>query len=543
MDPLWILVAFILGFAVNRVGLPPLVGYLIAGFVLQALEVEGGATLEKIADLGVTLLLFSIGLKLRLRSLAKPEIWAGASIHMLVTVIVFAAGIYALGLSGLSVFSALDFKLSLMIAFALSFSSTVFAVKVLEERGEMSSLHGRISIGILIMQDIFAVLFLTFSTGKIPSPWAIALVGGLLIARPLLLAILDRVGHRELLLLFSVFLALGLGAGGFESVGLKPDLGALIVGILVASHSKAGEMAKTLLSFKDLFLVGFFLSIGLSGTPTLQAIGIGGLLTIGVIFKTALFFLLLTRFKLRARTSLLASFSLANYSEFGLLIATTGFKNGWIGSEWLIILAIALSVTLILASPLNSFVHSIYSRFSERLKPFETKTRLAEDQPLDPGDAEIAIFGMGRIGTGAYDDMRRRHGEVVIGVDFDEETVKKNLEAGRKVILGDPTDHDFWAKTRQGGEKIQMVLLTMPEHTANMTAVAQLTEMKFAGSMAATAKFDDEVEKLKEAGVHAVFNLYAEAGFGFAEHVCEAIDARAESKEFMNSEGGMRNAE
>jgi predicted Kef-type K+ transport protein len=524
MDPLWILVAFILGFAVNRVGLPPLVGYLIAGFVLQALGVEGGATLEKIADLGVTLLLFSIGLKLRLRSLAKPEIWAGASIHMLLTVIVFATGIYALGLSGLSVFSALDFKLSLMIAFALSFSSTVFAVKVLEERGEMSSLHGRISIGILIMQDIFAVLFLTFSTGKIPSPWAIALAGGLLIARPLLLAILDRVGHRELLLLFSVFLALGLGAGGFESVGLKPDLGALIVGILVASHSKAGEMAKTLLSFKDLFLVGFFLSIGLSGIPTWQAIGIGGLLTVGVIFKVVLFFLLLTRFKLRARTSLLASFSLASYSEFGLLIATTGFRSGWIGSEWLIILAIALSITLILASPLNSFVLSIYSRFSERLKPFETQTRRVEDQPLDPGDAEIAIFGMGRVGTGAYDDMRRRHGEVVIGIDFDEETVERHLEAGRKVILGDPTDHDFWAKSRQGEKKIQMVLLTLPEHAANMTAVAQLTEMKFTGSMAATAKFDDEVEELKEAGVHAVFNLYAEAGYGFAEHVCQSLD-------------------
>jgi Trk K+ transport system NAD-binding subunit len=191
-----------------------------------------------------------------------------------------------------------------------------------------------------------------------------------------------------------------------------------------------------------------------------------------------------------------------------------------------------------LASPLNSFVHSIYSRFSDRLKPFETKTRLAEDQPLDPGNAEIAIFGMGRIGTGAYDDMRRRHGEVVIGVDFDEETVKKHLEAGRKIILGDPTDHDFWAKTRQGGEKIQIVLLTLPEHTANMTAVALLTEMKFAGSIAATAKFDDEVEELKEAGVHAVFNLYAEAGYGFAEHVCEAIEAKAEGKELMSSASG-----
>lgn len=102
MDPLWILVAFILGFAVYRVGLPPLVGYLIAGFVLQALGVEGGDTLERIADLGIMLLLFSIGLKLRLRSLLKPEIWAGASIHMVVTIIVFGAGIYALSLSGLS---------------------------------------------------------------------------------------------------------------------------------------------------------------------------------------------------------------------------------------------------------------------------------------------------------------------------------------------------------------------------------------------------------------------------------------------------------
>ncbi len=528
MDPLWILVAFVLGFAVNRVGLPPLVGYLIAGFVLQALGVEGGGTLEKIADLGVILLLFSIGLKLQLRSLAKPEIWAGASIHMTVTVIIFAVGIYALGLSGFPLFSALDFRLSLLIAFALSFSSTVFAVKVLEERGEMASLHGRISIGILIMQDIFAVLFLTFSTGKIPSPWAILLVGGLLIARPLLFAILSRVGHRELVLLFSVFLALGLGAGGFDAVGLKPDLGALIVGVLVAGHPKAEEMAKSLLSFKDLFLVGFFLSIGLSGAPTLQAVGISGMLTVGVIFKVLLFFLLLTRFKLRARTSLLASFSLANYSEFGLLVASTGFKIGWIGSEWLIILAITLSMTLVLASPLNTFVHTIYSRFSERLKSFETKTRLAEDRPIDTGNAEIAVFGMGRVGTSAYDDMRRRHGEVVVGVDFDDDIVKKHLESGRRVIRGDPTDHDFWARARQAGEKLQMVLLTLPEHTANMIAVDQLNDMKFAGSIAATAKFDDEVEELKAAGAQAVFNLYAEAGFGLAEHVCQTIDDRSE---------------
>ena len=83
-------------------------------------------------------------------------------------------------------------------------------------------------------------------------------------------------------------------------------------------------------------------------------------------------------------------------------------------------------------------------------------------QNVRMGDVEIAIFGMGRVGTGAYDDMRRRHGEVVIGFDFDEETVKKHFEAGRKVILGDPTDHDFWAKIHRGREKIQMVMLTLP---------------------------------------------------------------------------------
>ncbi|MCP3944272.1 MAG: cation:proton antiporter [Desulfobacteraceae bacterium] len=525
MDPLWILVAFILGFVVNRVGLPPLVGYLIAGFVLKAFGVEGGETLEKIADLGVTLLLFSIGLKLRLRTLVKPEIWAGASIHMMVTVIFFGGGIYTLSLLRLPVFDTLDFRLSLLMAFALSFCSTVFAVKVLEERGDMSSLHGRVSIGILIMQDIFAVLFLTFSTGQIPSPWAIALVCGLLIARPGLFAILNRVGHRELLLLFSIFLALGLGTGGFGYVGLKPDLGALFIGILVADHPKAKEMAKELLNFKDLFLVGFFLSIGLAGVPSLQAVGLGGLLAVGVIFKVVFFFFLLTRFKLRVRTSLLTSFCLANYSEFGLLVATTSFKNGWIVSEWLTIIAISLSITLVLASPMNTYAHSIYSRLSRRLKSFETKMRLAEDQPIDSGDAEIAIFGMGRVGIGVYDDMHRRYGEVVIGIDFDEEIVQKQIAAGRNVICGDPTDYDFWVKSSQDKGKIQTVLLTLPEHAANMTAVSLLTELKYTGSIAATVKFDDEVEALKDAGAHTVFNLYTEAGYGFAKHVYEIVDS------------------
>ncbi len=527
MDPVWLLVAFILGFAAYRVGLPPLVGYLIAGFVLQAFGVEGGETLEQIADLGVMLLLFTIGLKLKIRSLLKPEIWAGASIHMLVTVAVFGTAIFGLSVIGLSLFDALDFKLSLMVAFALSFSSTVFAVKVLEDKGDMTSLHGRTAIGVLIMQDIFAVLFLTFSTGKIPSPWAIALIAGLLLAKPLLFAVLSRVGHRELVLLFSVFLALGLGAAGFELVGLKPDLGALVLGVLVAGHPKTGEMSDTLLSFKDLFLVGFFLNIGLAGAPTLQALSLAVVLTLLVAFKVALFFFLFTRFKLRARTSLLTAFNLANYSEFGLLVGSIGVRNDWIAGEWLTVLAIALSISFIAASPLNTSAHALFDRWAGRLRTFQSRTRHPDDQPIDPGDAQVAVFGMGRVGTAAYDEMRARQGDVVIGVDFDREVVENHRAAGRNVIRGDATDIDFWARTRMSAQKgnVSLVMLAMPDHAANLQAARELQADEFGGIIAATAQFDDQIAELKAAGVHGAFNFYAEAGHGFAEHVCRSFEA------------------
>jgi len=257
-----------------------------------------------------------------------------------------------LSLAGLPLLTSLDFKLSLLIAFALSFSSTVFAVKVLEENGEMGAMHGRVAIGILIMEDLFAVIFLAIAAGKIPTLWALTLLA-LIPLRPLLMAMMDRSGHGELLVLFGLLMAV-VGAEGFELVGVKGDLGALILGMLLATHPKAGELANSLLGFKDLFLVGFFLTIGLAGTPSLAAVGLAALLAVLVTFKVALFFVLLTRFKLRARTAVLSSLNLANYSEFGLIVVAIAVSNGWIGSEWLVIIAIALSITFVLASSLNT---------------------------------------------------------------------------------------------------------------------------------------------------------------------------------------------
>ncbi len=525
MEPTWILVAFILGFIAYRLKLPPMLGYLVAGFALQPFGVEGTDMLDNIADLGIIILLFTIGLKLQVKSLFKPEIWAGATGHMAVTVVLFGFLIFGLSSLAFSAFSGLDFNICMLLAFALSFSSTVFAVKVLEEKGEMSSLHGRVAIGVLIMQDIFAVVFLTLTTGKVPSLWAIPLVIGLVLCRPILHKILNKVGHRELLLLFSVFLALGLGAGLFEKVQLKPDLGALILGMLIAGHPKASEMSDSLLSFKDLFLVGFFLDIGLAGTPTLQSLGIAGLLLLAIPFKVALFFYLFTKFKLRTRTAILTAFALANYSEFGLLVGSIGVSNGWLDTSWLTTLAIALSLSFLAASPLNRYAHQIYERYSNKLKRYETEERHPNDQPLDTGNAQIVVFGMGRVGSAAYDSMRERYGNIVIGVDQQKIKVTEHLNAGRNVLHGDAKDIDFWARikmTKRENNPIKLVMLAMPDHNANMQAITELSKAEFTGMIAATAQFDDEVDELKQAGATA-FNFYAEAGYGFANHTSKAF--------------------
>jgi hypothetical protein len=242
-------------------------------------------------------------------------------------------------------------------------------------------------------------------------------------------------------------------------------------------------------------------------------------------FKVALFFVLLTRFRLRARTAILASLSLANYSEFGLIVGAIAAANGWIGTEWLVTIAIALSITFVLAAPLNTHADRIYRRFAHVLKRFETRTRHPTDAPIDAGDAEIAVFGMGRVGTCAYDAMLERYGEVVMGVDFDHESVQRHQDVGRQVVFGDPTDPDFWARAWPAG-KMRLTLLTMPKQQANLAAARQIRSKGYTGLIAATAFFDDEIPDLEAAGVDAAFNFYNEAGLGFAEHANELLEKR-----------------
>ena len=517
MDAVLLAVAFFFGLIAQHFRLPPLVGFLVSGFVLQAFGQRGGESLGLIADLGVTLMLFTIGVKLRVRTLARPEIWGGTSVHTLAVVLVFALVLLGVGtLVGQA--AGMTWQAALLLAFALSFSSTVFAVKSLDESGDMGAMHGRVAIGILIMQDILAVLFLTFSTGKIPSMWALPLLAALLLGRKVIRSLISRSGHGEMVTLCGLFLALFLGAKGFDSVGLKADLGALFVGVLVGSHPKAKEVGKSLMGLTDLLLVGFFLQIGLNGAISLQGALWALLLVVLLPLKSIAFFGILTRFRLRARTSWMAGLNLSTYSEFGLIVMALGVAKGWLPAEWLVAMALALSLSILIVSPLCRRAEELYDPISDFLKRFETKGRHPDDLPIRTNGERIAIFGMGRMGLSAYQSLSGRFPGQVIGFDRDPAAVEIHLLADRNVMLADATDSDFWERVSVR-DNIDLVVLAMPKHTSNVHAARTLRRHGFPGVVTATGKFDDEVRELREMGLDTAFNIYSEAGSGFADHV------------------------
>ena len=510
----WVALAFAFGFLASQIGLPPLVGFLIAGFMLGSFGVTSSDTLDRLADLGITILLFTVGLKLNPASLIRPQIWTVTLIHTTVVTIGASLFVFCLAILGIPLFAGLGLGAALALGFALSFSSTVFAVSTLEAAGEVKSMRGRIAVGILIIQDLFAVVFLAASTGKLPALWAPALLG-LFFLRPVLINVLKRVGHGELMILFGLVLAMG-GAELFELAGIKGDLGALALGVLISGHPRTDELAKSMFGFRELFLVGFFLSVGLVGDLSLPAILVGLALVPLVLAKGALFLFLMTRFRLRSRTSLLASLTLGNYSEFGLIVAAVAVSNLWLGPEWLTVLAVALSASFALAAPLVSADDWLYSRFRDSWLRFQREPRLPDDRYLDTQSARIAVFGMGRVGTGAYDAMRARFGDTVVGVDFNHKEVLRLKDAGRNVLHGDPSDADFWEKVDRN-HQIDLVMLALPRLSANLDALAQLQRIGYSGRVTATARHFGEEELLLENGATAVFNIYNEAGAGFAD--------------------------
>jgi glutathione-regulated potassium-efflux system ancillary protein KefC len=520
MDYLWVSVAFACGFLVRQINLPPLIGYLAAGFGLHALGFEPDTALAELSDLGISLLLFTIGLKLNIRNLIKPEVWAGAMGHMVIIVVLTTINCLLLGYFGLTYFADLDWTSAALVGFAVSFSSTVCAVKILEERGEMSSRHGQVAIGILIVQDIAAVVFMSLAAGVSPSWWALGLFF-LPLARPLIIRVLQRCGHGELLPLAGFFLAV---AGGelFELVGLKADFGVLVIAVLLSGQAKANELAKSMLAFKDLFLIGFFLSIGFTALPTTDMLVIALIMAVSLPVKAGLFFVWLTRLKLRTRSAFLATLSLANYSEFGLIVCSVSVAYGMLAEEWLVIMALAVAFSVIISSAVNVSAHKIYGRWREYLGHFERTVRLQEDEFSQPGEAVVLVIGMGRVGTGAYDMFRQNLEKKVCGIEVDRDKVSAHCQKGRHVIAADAEDPEFWEHINL--RNIELVMLSMPNYLDILEVVKQLQSANYTGKTAGIARYEDERHKLLASGIDVVFDFYMEAGAGFADQSLQMLD-------------------
>lgn len=518
MLAVWIAVAFALGLLARQLGLPPLVGFLGAGFLLNAAGVDRIPGLPEIAHLGVLLLLFSVGLKLRIQHLVRTEVWGVALLQFGVAVAICLVA----WLAG----SVLSLPVVLVLAGTLSFSSTVLAAKILEERKEIRGFHGRVAIGILIVQDVIAIAILGVNDNRALT-WTAALALFLPLAQPLLRKLLDMAGHGELLVLLGGVLAIGLGGYGFEAIGLSGELGALLIGMLLANHPRAVELSDSLWSLKELFLVGFFLTIGLTGLPTWHTLGLAAIPIAVLPLKVLLYFFLLLAFGLSARTGFLAGLSLATYSEFGLIVMAGAVERELVPAEWLVATAIAVAVSFAVAAPANRYAHDIYAALERLLRFFERDSRHPDDEPVSLGSAEVVVVGMGRVGTGAYQHAKDI-GKKVVGLDSDMAKVKRHLDEGRRVVYADAEDPLLWHRLRL--DKVKVIMLAVPDLEAKVVASEQLRRRGYGGLISATYVWAEERQPILAAGANVTYNYFAEAGVGLANDTFEALAPEGKSR-------------
>lgn len=511
--------AFFFGLAVREVGLPPLVGFLAAGFAINllgpslGLPEETGEILHHIAHLGVLMLLFTVGLKLKLKQIARPEVVGGALLHFAVSVIVVAPGARLL--------MGLDWDDALLLAIALAFSSTVLAAKLLEAKRELGAFHGRTAIGILIVQDVLALVVLGAWSGQTPNGWAL-LAFGLPLLRPVLHRLLDFAGNDELLVLMGMMLSLVIGGMGFEAMGLSSEIGALAMGVILSTHRRAKELSQSLWALKEVFLVGFFLQIGLAGLPDARALAFAAVAGLLLPLKGALFFLLLVRLGLRARSSFLAALSLSAYSEFGLIVAAG------IAPQFLAPLAIAVTVSFVVAAPLNRAAHPLFERHEARLRRFERSTVHPDEQPRSLGDADVLVLGMGRTGTAAYEQLSAL-GLRPVGIDADPYRAQGHQKSNRRVLFADAEDVNFWREVSLGG--LRAVVIAMDNLEAKLIAARSLRRCGFSGPIVSQALHEEHQGLIRAAGADVTYLTMTQAGIGLADRASRAIEGAQEPVE------------
>ena len=515
--------AWVLGVLAQLVGQPVILAYLVAGFVLGPAclgLVRSEETIATISELGLIFLLFMIGLEIDLKKIIR----SGSSI--LVGAAVQIAGCT---LIGVGLFSALGLKLggghwdALYIGVAAALSSTVIIVKVLYDKRELDTLPGRITLGILVLQDLFVILFLAIqpslndlqasvvalSLGRV----ALLVATAAVVSRFLLPALFYRIARLpELVLVGALAWCLFMGQLA-EELSLSREMGALVAGVSLSTFPYALDVAAKVTSLRDFFVTLFFVGVGLTiPVPELSALLFAGGLCLFVVasrFLTVVPTLLVLRQGFRA--SLLPALNLSQLSEFSLVLLQLGVASGQIGAET----KTAASVAFVVLAAVSTFAIGRSDAIvrtllvgMKRLGLRDLDGRAAEDGESHAG-ARIMLLGFFRTASSFIADVEANRPELlheIAVVDFNPVVFQTLNARGLKVIYGDIAQRD--TLVHAGAAQAEVLICTVPDFllkgTTNERLIRQLRAINPTATIVAPADLVTDVEALYQAGADYV---------------------------------------
>ncbi|KFI08507.1 cation:proton antiporter [Massilia sp. BSC265] len=527
---------------------PMIVSYIATG-ILAGQSVLGIVhstdSIATLAELGVVVLLFLVGLKLDLHLVRTL---GGVSLATGLGQVFFTSAIGFLICLGLG----LDTVTSLYIAVALTFSSTIIIVKLLSDKKEVDSLHGRIAIGFLIVQDLVVVLAMmalsAFGIGSATggggeeSAWlrigqvvaaGLAMLGATgLFIRYLATPLVGRIAHSpELLITFALGWAALLAALG-DYLGFGKELGGLLAGVSLASTPYREAVVARLSSLRDFLLLFFFialgsqLELGLLGAQIPSAL----LLSLFVLVGNPLIVLaIMGRMGYRKRTGFLAGLTVAQISEFSLIFMAMGMAMGHVDADALGLVTLVGLVTIALSVYMITWSHELYRRLEPFLGPFERKVpeREAAPAPDAPQSAyDVILFGIGRYGSAIAQRLRTK-GVRLLAVDFNPDELRRWHAAGYDAVYGDACDEESVASLPLGSAA--WVVSALPQHELGLThedprlvLMNALKRQGYTGKVAISTQREQDVELLRSKGADLVFLPFQDAAERAVDSMCQA---------------------
>jgi Kef-type K+ transport system membrane component KefB len=511
------------------------VGVLAGPAVLNIARSE--EPIDMLADLGIAVLLFLVGLKLDLgliRTLGPVAVMTGLGQVIFTTVFGFLIGL-ALGL---------DTVTSLYVAVALTFSSTIIIVKLLSDKREIDSLHGRIAVGFLIVQDLVVVLAMIVLSAlgvgttasspvadvlRILGYSALTLVGVGLFIRFLAEPLLDRLSRApELLVSFAIgWSALLASLGHF--LGFGKELGGLLAGVSLASTRYRDAIAARLASLRDFLLLFFFIALGVSLDLSLLGDSVYAALVLSLfvlIGNPVIVLIIMRTMGYDVRTGFLAGLTVAQISEFSLIFIAMGATLGHVSDEGLGLVTLVGLITIAASTYMITYSHQLYAWLEPVLKAAQPRSSKASHlgNLEAPGESfDALILGLGRYGS-AIARALEASGMRVLGVDFDPYAVGFARQDNLNARFGDATDPEFL--THLPLSHTRWVICALPEQATGISQsdprtiiLRTLHDAGFSGRIAVAVHSERSMEQMRALGAHLVLMPFRDAAAQAAEMV------------------------